>query len=168
MIGPIFSFGAAAGLFIILGIIAGLEFGANQEWLGYLIMFIVFSTIYVAVRKYRDQQLGGVISFPSAFLMGIGISTVAGVVYVGVWEIYSSFDNHQYIDSYTNSMIESIGASEKSPEEKAQSIADIKAVGEKYRNPVYRLPMTFLEVFPPGLLVSLVSALILRNHRTGH
>ncbi len=100
--------------------------------------------------------------------MGIGISTVAGVVYVGVWEIYSSFDNHQYIDSYTNSMIESIGASEKSPEEKAQSIADIKAVGEKYRNPVYRLPMTFLEVFPPGLLVSLVSALILRNHRTGH
>ncbi len=45
MIGPIFSFGAAAGLFIILGIIAGLEFGANQEWLGYLIMFIVFITI---------------------------------------------------------------------------------------------------------------------------
>ena len=159
----ILTFGIPAGLFIILGIIAGIEFGASQEWLGYLIMFIVFSTIYVAIRRHRDQDLGGVISFSKAVLIGLGISSVAGVVYVAVWEFYSSFDNYQYIDSYVTSMIEKIRASGKSPDEIAQSIADLEAMGERYRNPLFRLPMTFLEVFPPGVLVSLGSALALRN-----
>ncbi|MDJ0712134.1 MAG: DUF4199 domain-containing protein [Woeseiaceae bacterium] len=157
-------YGIPAGLFIILGIIVGIEFGSSQEWLGYLIMFIVFSTIYVAIKKHRDQDLGGVISFTKALLVGLGIASVAGVVYVFVWEIYSSFDNHAFIDTYTNSMIEKTRASDKSPAEIAEAIADLKAMGERYRNPLYRLPMTFLEIFPPGVLVSLGSALALRNH----
>lgn len=162
----IFIYGVPAGLFIILGIIVGIEFGANQEWLGYLIMFIVFSTIYVAVKKHRDEDLGGVINFGKAFLVGIGISAVAGAVYVVVWEIYSSFDGHQFIDNYTNSMIEGIRASDQSPEEMATAIAEIETMAENYRNPLYRLPLTFLEVFPPGVLVSIGSALVLRNHKT--
>jgi len=158
------SFGIPAGLFIILGIIAGIELGSSQEWLGYLIMFIVFSTIYVAIKKHRDQDLGGVISFTKALLMGLGIASVAGVVYVVVWEFYSSLDDYRFIDTYTTSMTEKIRASGKSPEEIARSIAELEAMSERYRNPLYRLPMTFLEVFPPGVLVSLGSALALRNH----
>ena len=160
----ILTFGIPAGLFIILAMIAGIELGHGQEWLGYLIMFIVFSTIYVAIRKHRDQDLGGVISFTKAFLVGLGISLVAGVVYVAVWEFYSSFDNYQFIDTYTASMAEKIRASGKSPEEIAQSIAELDAMAERYRNPLFRLPMTLLEVLPPGVLVSLGSALALRNH----
>jgi hypothetical protein len=160
----ILTFGIPSGLFIILAMIAGMELGHGQEWLGYLIMFIVFTTIYVAIRKHRDQDLGGVISFTKALLIGLGIASVAGVVYVAVWEFYSSFSDHQFIDTYVASMSEKIQASGKSPEEIAQSIADLEAMGERYRNPLYRLPMTFLEVFPPGVLVSLGSALALRNH----
>ena len=63
-------------------------------------------------------------------------------------------------------MIDKVRASGKSPEEIAQAIANLEAMGERYRNPFYRLPMTFLEVFPPGVLVSLGSALALRNHRS--
>ena len=163
----ILTFGVPAGFIIILAMIAGIELGHSQEWLGYLIMFIVFSTIYVATKKHRDQTLGGVISFAGAFLIGLGISAVAGVVYVTVWEIYSSFSNHEFIDNYTTSMIESIRASEESPEEIARRIAEVETMGERYRNPLFRLPMTFLEVFPPGVLVSFGSALALRNHKTG-
>lgn len=162
----ILTYGVPAGLFIILGIIIGIELGANQEWLGYLIMFVVFSMIYVAVRKHRDDDLGGVISFSKAFLVGLGISAVAGVVYVAVWEFYSSFDNYQFIDNYTNSMINSIRASDKSPADMASAIAEIEAMAAQYRNPLYRLPLTFLEVFPPGVLVSIGSAIALKNHKT--
>ena len=35
----------------------------------------------------------------------------------------------------------------------------------QYGNPLFRLPMTFLEIFPVGLLISLISALVLRNTR---
>ena len=34
-----------------------------------------------------------------------------------------------------------------------------------YQSPLYRLPMTFAEIFPVGLLVSIVSAILLRNSR---
>lgn len=161
-----FTYGVPAGLFISLGVILGIELGSSQVWLGYLVMFIVFSVIYVAIRQHRDQQLGGVISFLGAFMIGLGISAIAGVVYVIVWETYSSFSGHQFIDNYTTAMIEKARASGKSAEEIAQKIAELESMGENYRNPLYRLPMTFLEVFPPGLLVSLGSALALRNHRS--
>jgi lipopolysaccharide export LptBFGC system permease protein LptF len=34
---------------------------------------------------------------------------------------------------------------------------------DAYRNPLFRLPMTFAEIFPMGLLIALISAAILRN-----
>ena len=35
----------------------------------------------------------------------------------------------------------------------------------QYADPMFRLPMTFVEIFPVGVLVSLVSAGLLRNSR---
>jgi hypothetical protein len=47
-------------------------------------------------------------------------------------------------------------------------LAEVASKAEQFRaqysNPLYRLPVTFLEVFPAGLLVSLGSAAMLRNH----
>ncbi|MEM7431629.1 MAG: DUF4199 domain-containing protein [Pseudomonadota bacterium] len=166
MIRLLLTYGVPAGLFIILSMILGIELGHSQEWLGYLIMFIVFSVIFVAVKRHRDVALGGVISFGNAFLVGLGISAVAGVVYVAVWEYYSSLSGHAFIDNYTNYVIESIKASDRTPEEMAVAIADAEKMAANYRNPLFRLPMTFLEVFPPGVLVSLGSAIALRNHKT--
>jgi hypothetical protein len=34
-----------------------------------------------------------------------------------------------------------------------------------YANPVFRLPITFVEMFPIGVLISLISAAVLRNSR---
>jgi hypothetical protein len=41
----------------------------------------------------------------------------------------------------------------------------MEAFKVQYANPMYRLPMTFVEIFPVGVLVSLVSAGLLRNSR---
>ncbi|MBA8886352.1 hypothetical protein FHW12_000543 [Dokdonella fugitiva] len=41
----------------------------------------------------------------------------------------------------------------------------MEAFKADYANPFYRLPMTFAEIFPVGVLVSLVSAALLRNPR---
>jgi hypothetical protein len=35
----------------------------------------------------------------------------------------------------------------------------------QYADPLYRLPMTFIEIFPIGVLVSLIAAALLRNRR---
>jgi hypothetical protein len=39
----------------------------------------------------------------------------------------------------------------------------MESMRTSYANPLFRIPMTFLEIFPVGLLVSLVSASLLRN-----
>jgi hypothetical protein len=43
--------------------------------------------------------------------------------------------------------------------------AEMDAFRVQYANPLFRLPMTFAEIFPVGVLVSLISAAILRNPR---
>ena len=43
--------------------------------------------------------------------------------------------------------------------------AEMAEMKRNYANPLYRMPMTFAEIFPVGLLVALVSAALLRNPR---
>ena len=44
-------------------------------------------------------------------------------------------------------------------------IADAAAFQKSYANPLHRFPQTFLEMFPVGVLISLISAGLLRNSR---
>ena len=44
-------------------------------------------------------------------------------------------------------------------------IAKMEQFKEQYRNPLFRVPVTFLEIFPVGLLIALISAAVLRNSR---
>ena len=47
----------------------------------------------------------------------------------------------------------------------AAEMAKLESMRTNYANPLLRIPMTFMEIFPVGFLVSLVSALLLRNPR---
>jgi hypothetical protein len=39
----------------------------------------------------------------------------------------------------------------------------METMQRQYANPLFRLPMTFLEIFPVGVLITLISAAILRK-----
>ena len=54
-------------------------------------------------------------------------------------------------------------SSGKSATEIAKMTADLDSLRTMYANPLFRLPMTFVEVAPVGLLVAFVSAALLRN-----
>jgi hypothetical protein len=41
----------------------------------------------------------------------------------------------------------------------------LRALAVQYRHPLFRMPMTFAEIFPVGLIIALVSAGLLRNPR---
>lgn len=162
----ILSYGLIAGL-IIIGInTASYEMGHGDVWLGFLVMFIAFSAIFVAIKQYRDDTLGGVISFMPAFSIGLGIALVASLVYVCVWELYLSFTDYGFIENYSSAMIE---AKRQAGASAAEILAKEKEMAEfatQYQNPLVRLPMTFIEIFPAGVLVSLVSAAALRTHKS--
>ena len=44
-----------------------------------------------------------------------------------------------------------------------QLIADMEVLREQYANVLFRVPITFLEIFPVGLVITLFSAFILRR-----
>ena len=159
-------YGAITGLVIIVITSLSIELDIGHAWLGFLVMFIAFSSIFVAVKQYRDDTLGGVIRFGTAFLMGLGITVVASLVYVFVWELYLALTDYAFIDAYIASIIEGRQAAGASQAELAAVIADTDALRQQYSNPLLRLPMTFVEVFPVGVLISLISAVILRESQT--
>ncbi len=47
----------------------------------------------------------------------------------------------------------------------AKDLVALEQMRVSYRNPLFRIPMTFMEMFPVGLIVAFVSALLLRNPR---
>jgi hypothetical protein len=133
--------------------------------IGYLIMLIALSTVFVAIKQYRDVDLGGVIKFWSAFALGLGISFIAGVLYVVAWETAVAITHLDFASSYSKSLIAQQQAKGISAEALARLTAQMEEFKVQYANPLYRLPMTFAEIFPVGVLVSLVSAGLLRNSR---
>ncbi|MEL7318125.1 MAG: DUF4199 domain-containing protein [Pseudomonadota bacterium] len=95
--------------------------------------------------------------------MGAGIAAVAGVIYAIGWEFSLMATDYAFIEAYSQSLIDGVAAKDIDDTAKAAEIAEINASIEMYRNPLFRLPITFIEIFPVGLVVALVSALILKN-----
>ena len=131
--------------------------------IGYTSMLIALSAIFVGVKRHRDDALGGVIRFWPAFGMGLGISVVAGVFYVLAWEAALAVTGLDYGAKFAEHLIAQRRAEGASATELARITAEMKAFSVQYADPLFRMPMTFTEIFPVGVLVSLISAALLRK-----
>jgi hypothetical protein len=163
----ILTYGLISGLAVILGMIGSIVLagGHGSLWLGYLIMLVGLSAILLAVKQHRDTALGGVIRFRTAALLGLGIALVAALIYVAVWEVYLALTDYRFMDQYTAQILEAKRAEGVSGAAYARAAAEMETMKRQYANPLFRLPMTFAEIFPVGLLVALASAALLRNPR---
>lgn len=166
MLRTILTYGLVGGLIAggLLSIVVLNFEGAtgNYGWaIGYLIMLIGLSTIFVAIKRQRDLVQGGVIRFWPAFGLGLGISLVASILYALCWDVALHIVGiDAFIDKFGGAM-----TAGKSGAELAKAQADVESFRTSYHNALIRLPMTFGEIFPVGGLVSLVSAALLCNSR---
>ncbi len=159
---------AGAAFALSFGITAAVDAFAQSsmqalEWLGYLVMFTALSLIFFGVKRYRDRELGGIIGFGKAFATGLGIALVASIIYVVAWEFTLMATDYAFIEEYTASIIQSKTEAGLSGEELLALQAEMDQMREQYGNPVFRSGMTFLEIFPVGLLIALISAALLRR-----
>jgi len=135
----------------------------HQEILGYSSMVLAFMMVFFGIRSYRENQGGGAITFGRAFKVGILISLVTCAVYVISWEIvyYNFLPN--FFETYSTHVIDKMRAKGETAEAIATMQKQMATWGELYKNPLINVAMTFMEVFPVGLVVTLVSAAILRK-----
>ena len=164
-------YGTLAGLIVAIPMVWGMlvmtpeTVPQNEAVYGYLTMIVALTAVFLGVKHYRDKVLGGTIRFGTALLVGLGISAVASVFYVVGWEISLAATGFDFASSYSKALMEAARARGASPAELQQVIADGEAFAKMYANPLYRVPITFIEMFPVGVLISLISAAVLRNSR---
>ncbi|NYT40892.1 DUF4199 domain-containing protein [Sphingomonas sp. R-74633] len=163
MLRNILIFGAIGGLIAGGAIsVAVLLLKQHSMAFGYLSMLVGLSTIFVAIKRQRDVAQGGVIGFMTALGMGVAMSVVAGIFYALAWEVVLQMIGGPgaFIDGFANAMLKGL-----SGDALAKMTAEVESMRASYRNPLFRLPMTFMEIFPVGLFVALVSAGLLCNRR---
>lgn len=168
--GRILGYGCAAGVIVgaalyLTTVLAGGHppSGGVGMLIGYTTMLVALSLVFVAIKRARDQEGGGSIGFWRALLIGLGISAIAGVFYVAAWELALATTGMDFAGAYAKSAIEAAQARGASADEIAKLTTDMAKFAADYANPLIRLPMTFVEIFPAGVVVSLVSAGLLSN-----
>jgi ABC-type microcin C transport system permease subunit YejB len=164
----ILTFGLISGAVIsglmTLAMVFSNQIGFDRGLLvGYTSMVLSFLLVFFGVRAYRDNEGQGAITFGRAFGLGMCIMLIACVCYVVTWEILYHFFMPDYFDKYAAHAIEqarAAGADAATLAAKAEKLRQAKAM---YANPFVNAAMTFIEPFPVGLLITLISAVILRK-----
>jgi uncharacterized protein DUF4199 len=130
--------------------------------LGYTTMVLAFLLVFFGIRSYR-QNNGGTITFGKAFQVGILITLVTCAFYIVTWEIMYFGFFPDFEEKYAAMSIERLQKSGASDQEILKETQDMERFKRLYKNPLVNVGMTFMEVFPVGLVVTLVSAAILRR-----
>jgi hypothetical protein len=134
--------------------------------IGYASMLLAFSLVYVGIRNFRNKYNNGVISFGKAFKLGIVMVLIASTIYVVAWLIYYYCFNPGFMEKYSAHELERLRASGASQAEIAKQTKEMANMVTMIKNPFFNAMMAYLEILPVGLVVTLISALILKRKET--
>src|SRR5580658_1085332 len=135
----------------------------KAEVVGYTTIVLSFLLVFFGIRSYRDNAGTGQITFTKAFAVGISITLISCVFYVVTWEVIYFRFLHDFMDKYGAYMIEKLKASGAGPDAIQAQLQQVRKYKEMYDNPLLNAAMTFIEPFPVGLVITLISAAILRR-----
>ena len=167
----VWTFGLTSGA-ILAGMMAITMTFANKigfdkgEVIGYSTMILAFLMVYFGIRSYRDTVMAGVIGFGRAFKVGTLIVLIASACYVAAWEVIYRTMAPDFAEKYAAHAIDkarTAGATDAQIEAKNVEMAKFN---EGYKNPLVNVGLTFLEVFPLGAVVVLVSAGVLSRRKS--
>ncbi|MEO6759736.1 MAG: DUF4199 domain-containing protein, partial [Saprospiraceae bacterium] len=157
--------GAVAALLMV---VTALRIRANPDFengyfYGYAGILLSMVFVFLGVRSYREQVNGGTISFGKGLQIGLLIALISGVFYALTWMVASEIWLPDFMAKFVDHSLAKLQASGADPAEIERQTATMRQYQEMYKNPLLKFGLTFLEPFPVGLLVALLSALILRK-----
>lgn len=160
-------FGSIAG--IILGLLVFIPFTFFPEYcgseygmfIGYGSMIIAFAFIFTAIKNYRDEYNGGVVSFGKAFQIGLLIVLMGSTFYVIVWMFEYHYVLPDFMEKYSAHQLATYKAAGHSAAEVSQMKTTLDEQTAAYHNPFVRIANTYIEVLPVGLLIAIIASLVL-------
>ena len=126
-------------------------------YLGFGSMLVAFSFIVFGILQQRKAN-NEMISFGSAFKTGFLIAFITSTIYVLVWLVifYNFFPD--FIERYGE-----IVAKNTPAEDLAAKQEELEWMKGVYKSPLGIIGMTYVEIFPLGIVAALISALILKK-----
>lgn len=165
----IWTFGLISGAIMAVLMAATMPFvnalGTHSFLVGYAGIVAGFLPVYFGVRAYRDNVLRGRIGFGRAFGTGLLIAVIGSLCYVAAWEVMYFKFMPDFYSRYAQSSVEKARASGKSDAEVVKMKAAMDEMVKNADSPAWVAAMTFVEPFPVGLVIALVSAGVLRRKR---
>lgn len=130
---------------------------------GYTVILASMLFVYFGIRSYRDNVLGGHITFATGFNVGILITLISCAFYVGTWLILYYNFLPDFGEKYAAYVVDSGRASGASQAEIDAMVKQGREMNDMLKNPLMNAAVSFTEPFPVGLLVTLISAATLRR-----
>jgi hypothetical protein len=156
--------GAVSAAMMLLTVPFADKIGFDKgEILGYATIVLSALLVFFGIRSYRENAGGGRLTFGRGVAVGVLIALISSACYVATWEIVYYKLMPDFAEKYSAHMVErakASGASQQKMDEMVHQAAQFK---QMYDNPAINVALTFAEVFPIGLVVTLVSAGILRK-----
>ena len=165
----VLTFGLISGAVISALMFATIPFmhkiGFNRGLvIGYTTMVLAFLLVFFGIRSYRENVGDGRLSFGRAVGVGLLIMLITCACYVVSWEIIYFNIMPDFTEKYAAFVIENERAKGASQAELAAKMEEMKRFSELYNNNIFfNVGMTFLEPLPVGVIMTLISALILRR-----
>lgn len=165
-------YGLIAGIIVSILMLSSVNYLSHCEGsvdydtsmlIGYASMLLSFSLVFVGIRNYRDKYNKGVISFGKAFKIGIIIVLIASTIYVVAWLIDYFFFIPDFLEKYSAHMLDELKATGTSQAEIDKQTKEMADFSNMYKNPFFNAMITYTEILPVGLIVTLISSLILKK-----
>jgi len=165
----VLTYGLIAGFLVSVFMVSSMawcyksgSFEGNM-FVGFATMILAFSLIFVGIKKWRDDQNAGSLSFGQGFLIGLYISLIASTMYVVSWMVEFHFFMPDFMEKLTAQTLEQAKAAGATAAEITRKKAEMDPYEAMYQNPLIFALITYTEILPVGLVVSLVSAFILKK-----
>jgi hypothetical protein len=122
-----------------------------------------FLMVFFGIRTYRDNIGNGQITFLRAFAVGLSITLISCIIYVVTWEvIYYNF-LPGFWDAYGAHLVQKLTPRARATAAVQAKLQQVRKYKELYKNPFFNAVLTFIDPFPIGLVITLISALVLRR-----
>ncbi len=162
-------YGVTAGLILSLMVFVIMEISqlksidGTGKWIGNVFMITAFSFIYLGIKNFRDKHSGGIINFNRAFRIGLLITLLASVCYSVTWLVYYNFIDSSYIDNSTETFIKQLQSGDIPAVEIENDIKAYRENMDNYKKPGVMAFYTFMEMFPVGLVISILCGFLMRR-----
>jgi ABC-type uncharacterized transport system permease subunit len=122
--------------------------------------------VFFGIKSYRDNFQKGAIRFWKGFQVGMLITLIASLMYAITWETYLQTrpgSYHAFVDYYIECQINKKKEKGASAAEIDQEVSRGDSIRRMYSNTATRFGMTLMEILPVGIIITLISAAVLRK-----